>query len=76
MTDWLQHLNIAIQLAGPLCAVVGFIWAMRTTQAVVIVRLERIEKILMNGNGLLQRLERGEAELAAIKAVCSERHKM
>lgn len=43
--------------------------------ASVRVRLQRIEEVLLNGgNGLIRRTENTEKDIAAMQAVCNERH--
>jgi len=71
----MQHADIIVGLFGPVVAIIGFFWAIKTNQAVVLVRLDRLEKILLNGGGVVCRQERTENRLAALEALCAERHR-
>ena len=65
--DMLNELAVVIQVAAPLCAVIGFWYGVR-------LRLDRIEEILLRNNGIVRRTEALERTLAAQVQLCQERH--
>ena len=68
-------LDIIVTCISILLAASGFVWAIKSQQAVIVTRLDRIEDILLNSsNGVVQRLDRVEQGAAALEALCRERH--
>ena len=64
----ISTLRDVVSIGSPFMAFVGagyLVWY----------RLGRIEHLLSNANGLVQRMERVERDLAGAMRICNERHK-